>query len=139
MTDKPQLTIADLRPEVVAFALLMERELRVNDHKGGWKNDDIRGLTAHAEAEMRELDRAVAHLDRQIGWREANYPRERGNGWSRINQETGKLEVGFYYRADGDERRGLLTEVISEAADLANMAMMVADVAGSLLEAESRS
>ncbi len=28
-----------LRPEVVAFAQFMERELRINDHRPGWKGD----------------------------------------------------------------------------------------------------
>jgi NTP pyrophosphatase (non-canonical NTP hydrolase) len=28
-----------LRPEVLAFAQIMEQKLRANDHKGGWKSD----------------------------------------------------------------------------------------------------
>lgn len=28
----------DVRPEVKAFAVLMEQRLRANDHKGGWKD-----------------------------------------------------------------------------------------------------
>jgi hypothetical protein len=31
-------TLAEVRPEVAAFARLMEYKLRLNDHKGGWKD-----------------------------------------------------------------------------------------------------
>jgi len=32
------ITINDVRPEVQAFAVEMEKVLRENDHKGGWRN-----------------------------------------------------------------------------------------------------
>ena len=44
-----------LCPEVLAFANLMERELRNNDHKGGWKDDAPGRLLERAEEEMREF------------------------------------------------------------------------------------
>lgn len=53
-----------LRPEVVAFANLMERELRNNDHKGGWKDDAPGRLLERAEEEMRELHAALLSYPR---------------------------------------------------------------------------
>jgi len=35
-----RIGVGDLRPEVLAFAALMEQQLRANDHKPGWKNSD---------------------------------------------------------------------------------------------------
>ena len=89
----------DLRPEVKAMAILMEHELRKNDHKGGWKGDDIRGLMDHLRDEVAEL----AHV-----------------ADPRIAPYVPK------------EARGVLEGPGSEAADVANMALMVADNAGAL-------
>jgi len=44
-----------LRPEVLAFAQLMERQLRANDHKPGWKNDDPAALSRRIAQEHAEL------------------------------------------------------------------------------------
>lgn len=86
------------RSEVLAFALLMERELRANDHKSGWKDDTPRSLAARVLEEADELAQVVAE------------------------------RVGL-----SDQFRGINTEQVSEeAADVANMAMMVADVCGAL-------
>lgn len=92
MTD---LTLADCRPEVLAFALLMERELRANDHKGGWKNDNLFNLLERAQEELQELEDVLSPGTRAslADWR---------------------------------------SQVASEAADVANMVMMVADVSGAL-------
>lgn len=76
-----------LRPEVLAFARLMERQLRANDHKPGWKNDTPVALMRRLEEEAQELNGAL--------------------GWSPV-------------------------EVALEAADVANFAMMIADVCGCL-------
>ena len=51
----PAVPPVAMRPEVVAFANLMERELRNNDHKGGWKDDAPGRLLERAEEEMREF------------------------------------------------------------------------------------
>ncbi len=77
-----------VRPEVAAFALLMEKKLRENDHKGGWKDCDRPYLLRRLGQESRELQDAV---------------------------------LGHAPLIVGDE-----------AADVANFAMMLADVAGAL-------
>lgn len=123
----------DVRPEVAAFALLMERELRANDHKPGWKNDRVEAIVARVEGETRELSRAVTGLTRQVVWRKAKGPADRGNGWARSNPRTGEHEVGRgYQEMEGEDRDRQLDLIASEAADVANMAMMVADVCGRL-------
>jgi NTP pyrophosphatase (non-canonical NTP hydrolase) len=43
------------REEVQWFATRMEQELRENDHKGGWQNDNWRDLLARLHEEMHEL------------------------------------------------------------------------------------
>lgn len=76
-----------LRPEVAAFAMLMEERLLLNDHKAGWKNDDLLALVA------------------------------------RLHDETSKL----VRRAWGSRPK-----IGGDAADVANFAMMIADVSGAL-------
>jgi NTP pyrophosphatase (non-canonical NTP hydrolase) len=76
-----------LRPEVQAFALVMEERLKANNHKGGWKQCDGSWLLSRAFLECIELEDAVR------------------NG-------------------EGD--------VLQEAADVANILMMIADVCGVL-------
>jgi len=76
-----------VRPEVLAFALLMEDRLQANDHKGGWADCADEYLLRRLQEEVNELH--VAMRDRP-------------------------LDVG------------------EEAADVANFAMMLADVSGHL-------
>lgn len=80
----------DLRPEVVAFAVAMEKELRENDHKGGWKTEGISYFIEKLHEEVNELTKALGDIK-------------------------------------ATKRR-----VLSEAADVANIAMMLADIRGSL-------
>lgn len=75
----------ELRPEVARFAQLMERRLRANDHKGGWRGD-----TPHALLR-------------------------------RLREETDELYLAI-----------TAEDVGNEAADVANFAMMIADVCGAL-------
>lgn len=82
------------RPEVVTFADLMERELRNNDHKGGWKGCAAGPLLDRVYEELNELRDAL-----------------------------------FSYPRDTLEYRRKIAE---EAADVANMAMMVVDVCDAL-------
>lgn len=82
----------DVRPEVAAFALLMEARLRANDDKPGWKEGDAFQLMERIHEEAFELDGAI---------RESFYP-------------------------GGKNRTG------EEAADVANFAMMIADLCGAL-------
>jgi hypothetical protein len=73
-----------LRPVVVWFARAMERKLRENDHKPGWRGEDAGALLERVDDEIDELKRAVGVRPPLV--------------------------------------------VLDEAADVANMAMMVADV-----------
>ena len=83
--------ISYLRPEVLAFAIAMERELRANDYKGGWKECDSASLLQHLDEEVYELTE--------------------------------------------EAMKSTSENVLSEAADVANLAMMVADVMGGLRHA----
>lgn len=80
---------AYLRPEVLAFARLMEQQLRAIDHKPGWQNDTPKALMQRLDEEVQELDEALIHSREQIA---------------------------------------------KEAADVANFALMIADVSGCLGE-----
>lgn len=44
-----------VRPEVLRYAVLMERELRANDHKPGWKNNKPADLMERVEEEFVEF------------------------------------------------------------------------------------
>ena len=79
------------RREVAAFARLMERELRANDHKGGWK-----------------------------AWQTVS-------ALVRLREETDELATALLR----NESPSVIGE---EAADIANFAMMIADMAGALRE-----
>jgi len=83
------------RPEVRAFADLMEAQLRANDHKPGWKGEEWWPLLCRLREETLELQDAL------------------GPG-SRTDLPAWSARVG------------------SEAADVANFAMMIADVCGAL-------
>ena len=51
-----------VRPDLLKFVVLLERELRANDHKGptGWKNDSPSSLLSRVEEELNELKEIVA-------------------------------------------------------------------------------
>lgn len=83
------------RPEVRAFADLMERQLRANDHKPGWDHDVAEDLLLRLRQETQELAEAIAP-------------------GSRTTTKAWRQQVG------------------TEAADVANFAMMIADVCGAL-------
>lgn len=84
--------LAFLRPEVQAFARLVETQLRVNDHKGGWSGCSPEWLVAKLAEELGECARYVVR------------------------------------RAD----RAHANDVAKECADIAAVAMMLADVCGGL-------
>lgn len=90
------------RPEVRNFADLMEAQLRANDHKPGWKNDPAMDLIPRLREEAVELEEATNRHAKRIGW---------GDHW--LGEDT-SVRVG------------------KEAADVANFAMMIADVCGAL-------
>ncbi len=89
-----------LRPEVQAFAELMEENLRKHDAPRGprgWRTDGAASLRRRLRDELAELDDAL--LQRQDdGWPDWHGP-----------------------------------AIAKEAADVANFAMMIADVCGGLL------
>lgn len=92
------------RPEVRAFADLMEKTLQANDHKGGWKDElPSLDLLPRLREETVELEEAIAFWITQTNWGEA-----------------------ALYMPRAVER------VAREAADVANFAMMIADVCGAL-------
>lgn len=85
------------RPEVRAFADLMEAKLSENDHKPGWKEDHPEDLLSRLYEEADEIRRSWDH------WRGTAWPREQ------LGPVIGR-----------------------ECADVANFAMMIADVCGAL-------
>ena len=56
-----------LRPEVAAFARLMEKRLRENDHKPGWKGDDPEDLFERVHDETCELADELEAIPRRPG------------------------------------------------------------------------
>ncbi len=101
-----------LRPEVEAFAQEMERVLRRNDDKGGWKECDSFWLLKRLQEELDELKRAVFDMNRR--------------GF--------ELDDFFHPLRDyvDDRIEYHRRKVTDEAADVANIAMMIADVCGGL-------
>lgn len=98
--------IIDLRPEVLAFARLMEENLRKHDgDRGpqGWKGDDpfdlVRRIVSGEDADEGEL------VELECALRE----------WCHRSADQGKA-----------------LNVAKEAADVANFCMMIADVVGGL-------
>lgn len=96
------LAPSGLRAEVAAFAGAMEAKLRENDHKGGWKECNLTYLETRLREEMRELTSLFQ------AWHLA------GSGFM------------------GYRRDEVNAKIIREAADVANFAMMIADVCGAL-------
>jgi len=90
------------RPEVRAFADLMEAQLRANDHKPGWKDDADLDLFERLGEESTELLAALHRNAKRLMW---------GDSW--VMEDT-------------------VPRVGLEAADVANFAMMIADVCGAL-------
>lgn len=126
-----------LRPEIIAFALLMERELRANDErkgKVGWKNCDPRDLIPRIYDEAEELEKEVGFTFNPV-WFAAKPDHNWYGGWM-VRERDGVTE---YANPDNVEFRPhdavqSARRIGSEAADIANMAMMVADVCGALSE-----
>ncbi|MGC1304769.1 MAG: hypothetical protein WA840_20560 [Caulobacteraceae bacterium] len=95
----------DWRPEVVAFANLMERQLRANAHKPGWKSDRADALFVRLREEAEELR------------------------WALVSDQTYDTSDRGARLTPEQHRMG---RVGREAADVANFAMMIADVCGAL-------
>lgn len=86
-----------LRPEVAAFARDMQRKLDANEHKGGWARYDSSGRRVWRR------DTVVYLLNR-------------------LHEEVDELEEEIF-----GSFGGTFNEIISEAADVGNFAMMIAD------------
>jgi NTP pyrophosphatase (non-canonical NTP hydrolase) len=97
------------RPTVAWFAALMEEKLLANDRrKGGWANASLLWLLGKLNEEVGELAERVIML----------------HHWN-----TGQLGQGDHHDAQYIER---------EAADVANVAMMIADLIGKVLPYDSQ-
>lgn len=102
------------RPEVVAFANAMERKLRANDWKGGWKED-------HPDALMERVGDELREFRDQYGWCRGDTLTlsHIARPSQQYNETHAKLEVSRLM-------------LLNEAADVANMMMMVCDVCDAL-------
>jgi hypothetical protein len=128
------------RPEVAAFAEAMEHELQANDHKGDWKDANALDLLRRLREEVKELDDEW-HSAREPDWTPWDPTSEAlrlkwrmivrtrnpdGSGGYETRPEVGqmnRLHPTPEWRA----------KILSEAADVANFAMMIADVCGALI------
>ncbi|MHB8061344.1 MAG: hypothetical protein ACYDG2_01735 [Ruminiclostridium sp.] len=93
-----------IREEVEKFAQAMEIELKENDYKDGWKDCDLEFLIDKLEEEKDELLEVATRYD----------------------------SIKYDSRVPEEEKGGLRKIVISEAADVGNIAMMIADICNSL-------
>jgi len=127
----------ELRPEVAAFAQLMERALRDNDHKGGWQECSLPSLIRRLGEETAELDDEIEKAGDRV-WRDWD-PEAHAKG-SRPHQQlvVSYSPVVGWRSADPHAPRRFqptvedIERIGSEAADVANFAMMIADNAGAL-------
>lgn len=126
-----------LRPEVAAFAQLMERTLRENDHKDGWKEDSPHALLIRLREETDELAGELTNAGHRA-WRdwdpEAHAAGPLPHRRVVVSYRPGR---GWFCTDEAAPRRFSPTSeevkaIGSEAADIANFAMMIADVAGAL-------
>lgn len=110
-----------LRPVVQAFAEAMEEELQKNDYKGGWWDDHPRELLSRVVEELAELvplvsgDKLIVPLLEIVA--------------DRLCDESP--------HSVGPDRPQKPRRIRSEAADVANMVMMVADAARALKEGQT--
>jgi regulator of replication initiation timing len=94
-----------VRPVVLWFACEMERQLKANDRKGGWSDCTDGYLLAKLDEEVGEVKEAVQAVHDDLAYK----------------------AMSFGERGDRGGLAGLIERVINEAADVANIAMMVAD------------
>lgn len=94
----------NVRASVAWFSTQMEAKLAKNDHKGGWASCDVRWLLQRLKEETKELEHVLDMRDLEKGYRSA------GEGLVLIDTDN--------------------EAVVSEAVDIANFAMMIADLYG---------
>ena len=111
-----------LRPVVQAFAETMGRKLRANDWKGGWGNDSAANLLVRVVEEIAEMVPLI------------------------VAREESKAIVKLLHHAAADIEDAMTRDVASdrararvrgEAADVANMVMMVADACEALRDGDT--
>jgi hypothetical protein len=119
--DETPITLADVRSEVAAFAVAMERKLRENDYKGGWKDEPRHYLLASLCNELAELVSSFKPIEKA---RESTYASVRLLRYAASELET--------FGPCGGPVLRITDDVIGEAVDVANFAMMLADMCGSL-------
>lgn len=119
---KLQLRPHVLRPEVQAFAELMEAQLRANDHKGraGWKDSAPHLLLARVFDELAEALTTIKPENSALAFELLVVERLLGLAGRSLRG------FGSYAKTFRDPNTA------SELADVANMIMMVADVLGCL-------
>lgn len=54
--------LTGIRPEVIWFAFQMERKLKANDHKGGWKSCTNTYLLSRLTQESKEIKEAITQF-----------------------------------------------------------------------------
>jgi len=127
-----------IRSEVMVFAQAMEKELRENDHKGGWRNCNPQWLLSRLCDEMVELldcfEVEPTSTPDRIGPREAfliaqDHLRAAAGV---LRKHVGTINTRGAVRALSQEQalhtRSANEGLLSEAADVANFAMMIVDV-----------
>jgi len=57
-----------MRESLIKFAVIMEKKLKRNDHKGGWVGEDIDYLLDRLDEEVVELRKAIEkeHIGKRI-------------------------------------------------------------------------
>lgn len=101
-----------LRPEVKTFTQAMEIVLKENDYKGGWKNCTLEYLINKLDEEVKELKEALTIRQKYI----------------ELNRGSRSVEDCWYDLSCKSSEENILWE----ASDVANIAMMLADVCESL-------
>lgn len=106
------IDVRGVRPVVQWFAEQMEAKLKANDHKTGWLKDEPESLLKRLNHERKELANAIA-------WRAVDVGRSADEGVKFIDVSN--------------------EAIIKEAADVANFAMMIADLYGEEIGEKQRS
>lgn len=110
-----------MRSEVCKYAEAMEQELKNNEHKGTWKECEVKFLIDKLDEETRELvdaAKATAQLMATI------------KIVAKHDKALTPENIDFLVKVADNLRKWTL----SEAADVGNIAMMIADVVGALPE-----
>lgn len=128
------ISFLQCRPEVKAFAVLMEHKLRENDAKKGGRDNWLR-CPPHVLAEL--LWREVGELHRaqlqQHAHRWQDVPpfgARPGPSFTRLFE--GREQYSLLHDYQVSRRPDLVMATALEAADVANFAMMLADVCGGI-------